>query len=314
MRMWVYSGRPSEGAALLAAEENFRRNRTGDFVRPNDCIVNWGSTGKIPGEHKAKIVLNRQEAVARAINKRTTFQVLAGAGVSTVPWTANKAVAREWLDNGLIVVARKTLTGHEGAGIVIIKTVHDFIDAPLYTQYILNRSREFRVHATQHGVIDTQWKVRDPKREVISWKVRSYKNGFIFQRKGVEPNAKRDALAIQAIKALGLDFGGLDIIEDKQGNLYVLEVNTAPGIEGLSVTRYAEALSKLTRGDFAAGQQAGRGVPNPYRQPAVGRGVAPADANAVGSQVFSLNRLYSRGPIELDIPRPRIVNLNRRVG
>jgi hypothetical protein len=268
MRLWVYSGRPSEGAAYLAAEDGFKRSRTGHYIKHGDVVVNWGTTRHIPGSPVAKKVLNKPDCVTKAINKRTTFQILAGANVSVVPWTANKAIAKEWLDNGYVVVVRKTLTGHEGSGIVIVEQVQDLIDAPLYTRYI-DKVREFRVHATQFGVIDTQWKVRDPQREVISWKVRSYKNGFIFQRKGVNPNAHRDALAIQAVKALGLDFGGLDIIEDKQGNFYVVEVNTAPGIEGTTVGRYAAALKQL-----AAHFVHGTPIPYGHKEPPA-NGVGP---------------------------------------
>jgi D-alanine-D-alanine ligase-like ATP-grasp enzyme len=51
----------------------------------------------------------------------------------------------------------------------------------------------------------------------------------------------RDQLSVEAVAALGLDFGAVDIIEDKEGNFYVLEINTAPGLEGHTVTSYAKA-------------------------------------------------------------------------
>ncbi len=49
-------------------------------------------------------------------------------------------------------------------------------------------------------------------------------------------------LGCHAVSALGLDFGAADIIQDKHGKLYVLEVNTAPGLtsdDGVAV--YANA-------------------------------------------------------------------------
>ena len=45
-------------------------------------------------------------------------------------------------------------------------------------------------------------------------------------------------LGVEAAKALGLDFGAVDIIE-KNGRYYVLEVNTAPRLEGYSIERYS---------------------------------------------------------------------------
>lgn len=278
MTIWIYSGRPSEGAALLAQEPGFNRMRSGKFYKPGDFIVNWGNAHYLPAlAHKlSHRRLNSLDGVLKAVNKRKTFEALGAKSIPTVPWTLYKEVALGWVQQGHTVVARKTLTGHEGDGIIIIEKVNKLVEAPLYTRYV-EKAKEFRVHATPFGVIDTQWKVRDPKREVVDWKVRSYKNGFIFQRKGIIPNAKRDALAVAAIKALGLDFGGLDIIEDGDGDFYVLEVNTAPGIEGTTVQLYGKALTDLCRriadpnykpqpaqpaGDYKpAGHQAGPRVP-----------------------------------------------------
>jgi glutathione synthase/RimK-type ligase-like ATP-grasp enzyme len=52
--------------------------------------------------------------------------------------------------------------------------------------------------------------------------------------------------AIRTVEILGLDFGAVDIIwNKKQDRYYVLEVNTAPGLEGETVVRYANAFKEL---------------------------------------------------------------------
>lgn len=242
MTIWIYTaGRPSNSAKELSQTPGFRRLITGKGLKPNDFIVNWGTSKLIPWANR---VLNNTKAVSLAANKFFTFSSLAGAGVSTVPWTANMAVAKEWQVDGATIVARTLLTGHSGAGIIIIEKGGQLIEAPLYTKYIF-KTREYRVHATKLGVVDTQQKVRDPAQEPKSWKVRSHDNGFIFQRQNIVANNARDQLAIAAIKALDLDFGAVDIVEDKHGNFYVLEVNTAPGLEGQTVVSYVQALTEL---------------------------------------------------------------------
>lgn len=45
---------------------------------------------------------------------------------------------------------------------------------------------------------------------------------------------KLSKLAIRAINALSMDYGGVDIISDKEGNLLVLEFNTNPGFKNVS--------------------------------------------------------------------------------
>lgn len=242
MTLWMFSGtRPSNSAKELSQLPGFRRLRLGKGLKPNDIIVNWGTSKAI--EWPAR-VLNSTKAVSLAANKFFTFSSLAGAEVNTVPWTANMAVAKEWQDDGGTIVARTTLTGHSGDGIIIVEKGGELIEAPLYTKYIF-KVREYRVHATRFGVIDTQQKVRDPNVEPKSWKVRSHANGFIFQRKNIVPKPQRDLLAIKTIQALGLDFGAVDIIEDKHGQFYVLEVNTAPGLEGQTIVAYQQALTEL---------------------------------------------------------------------
>lgn len=57
----------------------------------------------------------------------------------------------------------------------------------------------------------------------------------------VELRAVRRA-AKAAVKALGLDFGAVDVLVDKDGNPYVLEVNTAPGLGGSLPQLYAKCM------------------------------------------------------------------------
>lgn len=247
--IWVYTaGRLSDSAYALSKCDGFRRMTKGGGVKKGHTIINWGvgDDTKFPELEVDYNLMNCPDAVVRAVNKRTSFGVWSGHNVSTVPWTANKAVAKEWQDAGAIIVARKVLTGHEGNGIVIIEPGEPICDAPLYTRYI-GKAHEYRVHATRDKAFATHMKIKDPKSKEPpkSWKVRSYRNGFIFQRNNVPQSAVRDALAVSAVSALGLDFGAVDIIEDKYGKYYILEVNTAPGIEGQTTPAYAEAIKEL---------------------------------------------------------------------
>lgn len=243
MKIWIYTGgRPSNSAKELSQVEGFRRFVGGNSFKLGDVVVNWGTTKVLTS--KMDCMLNMPQAIGLAANKYHAFAAMTGKDVDTVPWTANKAVAQEWQAKGRTVVVREVLTGHSGNGILIIEENQAIPDAPLYTQYVF-KTKEYRVHATQDEVFDTQRKVRDPDQEPLSWKVRSAKNGFIFQRNNIKPSEDRNNLAISAVKALGLDFGAVDIVEDKDGKLFVLEVNTAPGLEGQTITTYTEILEKL---------------------------------------------------------------------
>lgn len=245
MTIWIYSGkRTSNSAEILSKTEGFRRMRLGKLVKNIDTIINWGvsNSNKFLIDH---VILNRPDSVAVTVNKLESFKALTAANVMTVPWTTNILLAREWQAAGQTIVCRKILTGSAGNGIIIISKNEELLEVPLYSRYIF-KTKEFRVHATTKKVLSTSRKIRDPNKQVTSWKIRSHDNGFIFQHNNIQPDEKRDELAIQAIKALNLDFGAVDIIEDKQGQLYVLEVNTAPGLEGQTVQVYIQALKELS--------------------------------------------------------------------
>lgn len=254
-RLWVYSGaRASNSAKELAAQPGFLRLRDGRFnkVRATDKVINWGVSAPVQG---VTFHFNQPQAIKRATDKLQAFIKMEDAEVRTVKFTDDTQEALKWCLNGATVMARTKLSGHSGDGILVIEkgkvqTLPQMMEfeAPLYTQYIF-KTAEYRVHVIGGKVVDTQRKIKDPDvDEVKTWKVRSHDNGFIYARNGVEPSAARNDLAVKAVKALGLDFGAVDIICDKGGTYYVLEVNTAPGLEGQTVNGYAQVLMAYANG------------------------------------------------------------------
>lgn len=210
----------------------------------NKVVINWGS-GDLPVQARLCRVLNKVSAVSVARDKLQFFRSQSRGKARMVPWTDSVAEAEQWLKKDYTVVARKSLTSHSGHGIIIVKPGEKLPPAPLYTRYI-SKDEEYRIHIVGGQVTDVQRKIRDPDREPKDWKVRSHDNGFIFVRGGVNPSGDVRAQALAAYMASGLDFGAFDIIwNKKQGQAYVLEANTAPGLEGHSVGLYASAFKKL---------------------------------------------------------------------
>ena len=78
--------------------------------------------------------------------------------------------------------------------------------------------------------------------------IRSNTRGWKFSKlnvAGLNNNLKTEA--ILAIKALKLDFGAVDCCIDMNGNVYIIEVNTGPGLEGSSFEAWVKALKNLTK-------------------------------------------------------------------
>lgn len=255
MRVALYPYKPGSSSAKElsnALEINRIKHEKSKFKgwgKAGSLIINWGSS-ECP-EHSN--VLNPTRLVRIAGNKRDCFKMFADAGNSgprTPDWTHDHAVASAWRRENFIVVCRGSLTGHSGQGITIVDNGLDIPRVPLYTKYV-KKASEFRVHfvrinSEEQDAFYIQKKVRRTDFEgEPNFKIRSHENGFIYQHDGV--NAPDDVLeqAGRAFRTSGLDFGAVDVIYNtRQERAYVLEINTAPGLQGLSVAKYAEAFKK----------------------------------------------------------------------
>lgn len=238
----------SKGAMTLADALNGRvLLLEGSKFHPkyDDVIINWGQSRRTHALDGVTI-LNPPEVIKNASNKLTFFTNLREADADIIPrfWTSSRDIPAD----AFPIVCRTVLEGHSGAGIVIAATAADLVDAPLYVQYIKKKD-EYRVHVGKVSgrtnpdkIIAVQRKAR--RRDVpdgdVNWEVRNHDNGFIYVRGGVNPPADVLDVARRALEVSGLDFGAVDVIyHERQAKAYVLEINSAPGIEGSTVDDYA---------------------------------------------------------------------------
>lgn len=242
-----YKAASKSGKALADALGIKRMAMEDSKWRPgrNKYIINWGAN-EIPNLPEGAVVMNRPEKVTIATDKLAFF--LAMSGVVRVPqfWLDKEGAAQQMRENGGAIVCRTMLRANSGRGIVIADNVEDLVDAPLYTMYI-KKKFEYRVHVAFSSVISVQQKARkvDVPDNQVNWRIRNHDNGFIFKREGVELPAEARRMSRKVVDNLGLNFGAVDLIyNEKQGNYYVLEVNTAPGLEGQTLDDYVQAFQQ----------------------------------------------------------------------
>lgn len=127
----------------------------------------------------------------------------------------------------------------------------DLLNPPARPDFYVKKENlvnEYRVHSFRGQSIRAGVKVhREEVPNPHGW-VRSWDGGWrISYADGAVRQAQRD-IAHRAVAALGLDFGAVDIGERADHTLMVLEVNRAPGAEGGTPMKYAEAISRYLRG------------------------------------------------------------------
>jgi len=221
--------------------------------RTSDVIINWGNTKnpyhpalarQVMNQPIAKI-LNSPDDVLRVSNKKNFFDLMQEHSPNDIPpfWNHRSAVP----EDAYPVVCRTVLSGHGGEGIVIAHTPNELVSCLLYVKYI-SKKEEYRVHVgnkrnpdgvdTPH-VISLQQKKRRIEHPNPNWKVRNHANGFVYTRDDINPPACVVLAAIRSLTASGLDFGAVDVIyNSKKDKAYVLEINTAPGLEGTTIQDY----------------------------------------------------------------------------
>lgn len=235
--------RPSAGAMALrrAIGENARLSRRNPVPRQYRIIINWGNSSELQFRNPRARVLNLPEQVGTAANKLAALRIMQLGGVNIPEFCTNLSeVSGMWM-------ARTKLTGHSGDGIVVLRDGDEVVEAPLYTRYIKKRE-EYRLHVVDgKGVIFVQQKRKQAEREQTADErlIRSHDNGWVYCVEGVEATEAMQEQAIKAVEALGLDFGAVDmVIERDTGIPYVLEVNTAPGLASPTLlAAYVQALT-----------------------------------------------------------------------
>lgn len=219
-------------------------------------LLNWGSGTIHPQlKHMVGRIINKPDAVSICGNKVKFFQHQTdAASPARIPvFTTDINQAMEWVQEGLVVMGRSA-RGSCGTDIVFYEEdPEDFASSEFWVQY-KKKKEEYRIHIVGGDVIATQKKsLRTDDGEgqkidnsTVDFRIRNHRNGFIFKRNDIQVPGDVVDQALLAFKNVGLDFGAVDVIWNQyEGKAYVLEINTAPGLEGTTVTDYATALKAL---------------------------------------------------------------------
>lgn len=225
--------------------------------KPGDIVINWGNS-KLPiwdlGVCK---VINDPAAISTTINKLECLRMISSRGVTTVEFTTDMEEAQNWADDGYPVYSRTILNGTGGEGIFVSAELDEVKPAPMYTKGCVKHHTEFRVHVLGEDAFWVAQKMRVGKarREAnnidLNRYVRNHDNGWIFSTENAKGNCAGTTLreSIKAVKACGLHFGAVDILQDERtGAARVLEINTAPGLVGITATQYGERFNKMLNG------------------------------------------------------------------
>ena len=196
-----------------------------------DLVIRWGCTSNTPNGSGQK-VLNTAKAIHWCSDKRQSRMDMQAAGVP-VPrtFTAQEFLSREFTAEMYVPYVLRRARHAQGrdlwhGGIPTIRAA--IVDNDVQEGYVsefVGKVAEYRVMVVQNRVA---WvaKKTPGNPEDVAWNV-AQGGRFDNVRWGDWP-LRVVAAALRAAKVGELDFGGVDVMVDAQGNPYVLEVNSAP--------------------------------------------------------------------------------------
>ncbi|MBL1140770.1 MAG: RimK family alpha-L-glutamate ligase [Proteobacteria bacterium] len=183
-------------------------------------------------------VYNTPRAIERTVDKPLTSLLLSRAGLPTpTTWiceSIDKAEAildKETRDGHKLVL--KPLFGSQGIGVHLVDKqsglIHDENFAGIYylQRFIERKNNEFT--DIRVLVIDGIAKAAMLRRGV-DW-ITNRAQGASCE--AIKLDANIATLAESACKVLDIDYAGVDLMQDKQGQFYIIEVNSIPAWYGL---------------------------------------------------------------------------------
>lgn len=190
----------------------------------HEYVFNYGFSKPTKG---TALKINKAEAVNISCDKIKCLKLLKGK-CQTVVFTEDINEAKSWIDQGRIAVARALVKSNNSKGLVFCYTKEEIDNTPakFWTRYI-DHVAELRINVWKGKVVSIYNKV-----------VKN--NHFIFKLiQGQEGQPQLNHIVTQVYEQTGLDWCGIDLLLTAKGNLYFLEVNSAPVL-------YPYTLKKLT--------------------------------------------------------------------
>jgi len=191
-----------------------------------DILIRYGVDSYPSFDKFFGVILNRATCIRANLNKLKTALLLNNHGINTPRIYLRK-------DNiETFPVLRRRRNHSRGKDIIFIENSIALknVSGDFFSQF-LESDREYKCHVFRNECIRLSLKVPNDEGLSVNNIVRSYDNGWrlsdIYTH---SPREERKAIneSIKAVKYLGLDFGCTDVLIDKSGKVWILEVNTCP--------------------------------------------------------------------------------------
>lgn len=244
--------------SFLEKGEDCRIINDKKFKKKPKIFIRWGNSYKEAPE--GSIEINSMEAVKRTSNKlRMAYALIKKEGVNfPTAYISPLSAARLLEEEGMMESGQNQLEGFQvmqdnmdlyyrnSSGVVRRRSSR--ADGDLYGTAPIDRAREFRVHVFNGRTLGVYEKIPHSEDQLYC-----KNDNCDFRRIDMAEESNREALrgvrpmTRLAVEALGLVFGGVDVIISKSGEIFVNEVNSAPSLNSINIDRYYEEIKNYVK-------------------------------------------------------------------
>lgn len=180
-------------------------------------------------------------------DKLTQYKFFEKELLNFASFTESKDEAKKWIKQGKSVLCRVLLQGQEGHGIIIADKIKELVDAPVYVEY-KEKTIEYRVNLYKGEFVNHREKRRKigfEEPEDGDDRIRNINNGYVYCLPRFNLPNKILLTAIRAAWVTDSDIVGVDIAYNRHTNEhFIIEVNSAPALEGTTVDGYVNEILK----------------------------------------------------------------------
>ncbi len=209
-----------------------------DKVLPkDDTYIRWGCTATLP--ENVTTVINPAKAIHRVNDKRGFRELLDEHELCPKTWFnvweavyTDPEIGKDYLREKQLIVRKSKHA--QGKDLDVVNSITDLLAAcskygsgNFYISDVIDKVAEYRVFVVQGRAVAVARKTPSNPDD-IAWNVA--KGGKFENVRWSEWPLKAVKQSIQAFKLSGLDFGGVDVMLDAEGNSYILEINSAPSL------------------------------------------------------------------------------------
>jgi len=228
VRMW-------RGPTSAVLRNDLMPTTSENVLDSTSLLIRWGCTSRT-GVSTSK-QLNTSESIKRVNNKRGFRELLMHEDQTLIPCT----LTSERAGSTTTPLVLRPSNHAQGRNLFVVNSLDELLNVVherpqvfsngWYASELIDKVAEYRVYVVSGRVATVAEKTPDNP-DAVAWNV-AQGGRFDVVRWGSWP-MEVVRVALEAFKYSGLDFGGVDVMVDRDGRAYVIEINSAPSLPLLS--------------------------------------------------------------------------------